>query len=227
MRLNPETAASPARWYAWFKRITDILGAGFALILLAPLIIVSALAVLLSVGWPLLFRQRRPGLKEQSFTCLKFRTMTEARDVHGSLLSEERRLTRVGAVLRRTSLDELPQLWNILRGDMSFVGPRPLLESYLPYYTVTEHRRHSVRPGLTGWAQIHGRHRTPFNERLAMDVWYVDNASMGLDLLILLKTIWILAANQGVTGDCLPRFDQLRSQSISLVSDITHGSDNQ
>jgi lipopolysaccharide/colanic/teichoic acid biosynthesis glycosyltransferase len=123
--------------------------------------------------------------------------MTNERDANGQLLPDEGRLTRVGALLRRTSFDELPQLWNILRGDVSLIGPRPLLERYLPYYTQTERRRHSVRPGLTGWAQIHQRSCLPFDERLAMDVWYVDHMSWRLDLRILLSTIWVVLRQSG------------------------------
>jgi sugar transferase EpsL len=187
--------------YPKLKRPFDILSAVILLILTAPLMLLIAAAVRLTMGRPVLFCQVRPGLSERLFTCLKFRTMNEARDQKGRLLSDVQRLTRLGLLLRRTSLDELPQLWNILRGDLSLVGPRPLLERYLPYYTDVERRRHYVRPGLTGWAQIHGRNWVPFDERLAMDVWYVDHMSWYLDFRIVIATLWIVLVRRGITAD--------------------------
>jgi sugar transferase EpsL len=187
--------------YPKFKRFLDVVGAIAFLILTAPLMLLIAAAVRVTMGRPVLFRQIRPGLNERPFTCLKFRTMNEPRDLEGQLLSDAQRLTRLGLLLRRTSLDELPQLWNILRGDLSVVGPRPLFERYLPYYTDEERRRHSVRPGLTGWAQIHGRNWVPFDERLAMDVWYVEHMSWHLDFRILIATLWIVLRQQGITAD--------------------------
>jgi sugar transferase EpsL len=187
--------------YTRIKRALDIVGAVALLLLTAPLMGLVAAAVRLTMGRPALFRPRRPGLNEVSFTCLKFRTMADARDARGLPLPDSKRLTRLGVFLRRTSLDELPQLWNILVGDLSFIGPRPLLESYLPYYSDTERRRHSVRPGLTGWAQIHGRNCLGFDERLAMDVWYVDNASVWLDGWILLATVWVTITGKGAAAD--------------------------
>lgn len=187
--------------YPKLKRPFDILSAVILLILAAPLMLLIAAAVRLTMGRPVLFRQVRPGLNERLFTCFKFRTMNEARDQKGRLLSDVQRLTRLGQLLRRTSLDELPQLWNILRGDLSVVGPRPLLERYLPYYTDEERRRHCVRPGLTGWAQIHGRNWVPFDERLAMDVWYVEHVSWYLDFRIVVATLWIVLMRRGITAD--------------------------
>jgi len=184
--------------YRIIKRTFDLVAAIVLLICLAPLILMTAVAVLFSMRRPVLFRQRRPGRGERVFTCIKFRTMTDLRDSEGRLLPEERRVTRVGQFLRRMSLDELPQLWNIFTGDLSFVGPRPLLEEYLPYYSPTERRRHSVCPGLTGWAQIHGRNSPSFEERLAMDIWYVDHASVALDLRILLSTIGLVISQKGI-----------------------------
>jgi lipopolysaccharide/colanic/teichoic acid biosynthesis glycosyltransferase len=183
------------------KRVFDIIGAASALVLAAPLMLLIGVALRLSIGKPVLFRQTRPGLNERPFVCVKFRTMSDDHNSNGQLLPDEDRLTWTGALLRRTSLDELPQLWNVLRGDASLVGPRPLLEQYLPYYTETEKRRHSVLPGLTGWAQIHRRSCLPFDERLAMDVWYVDHMSWHLDLRILLATIWIVLTQHGATPD--------------------------
>jgi lipopolysaccharide/colanic/teichoic acid biosynthesis glycosyltransferase len=187
--------------YSKLKKPFDILSAVILLILAAPLMLLIAAVVWLTMGRPVLFRQVRPGLNERLFTCFKFRTMNEARDQKGRLLSDEQRLTRLGLLLRRTSLDELPQLWNILRGDLSLVGPRPLLERYLPYYTREERRRHCVRPGLTGWAQIHGRNWVPFDERLAMDVWYVEHMSWHLDFRIVIATLWIVLTRRGITAD--------------------------
>ncbi|MGA8144162.1 MAG: sugar transferase [Candidatus Acidiferrales bacterium] len=210
------------RWYPKVKRLVDILGAALALAIALPVMLLISVAVRLGIGKPVLFRQARPGLNEASFVCLKFRTMTDDRDTNGQLLPDEHRLTWIGAFLRRTSLDELPQLWNVLRGDVSLVGPRPLLERYLPYYTETERRRHSVRPGLTGWAQIHQRSCLPFDERLEMDVWYVDHMSWHLDFRILLATIWIVLTQRGTAPHdnrpLLP-LDVQRERALSPASD--------
>ena len=208
--------------YLKLKKPFDILSAVILLILAAPLMLLIAAVVWLTMGRPVLFRQVRPGLNERLFTCFKFRTMNEARDQKGRLLSDEQRLTRLGLLLRRTSLDELPQLWNILRGDLSLVGPRPLLERYLPYYTSEERRRHCVRPGLTGWAQIHGRNWVPFDERLAMDVWYVEHMSWHLDFRIVIATLWIVLTRRGITADghvaALPLDVQRYARSRQLIT---------
>jgi sugar transferase EpsL len=169
-----------------------------ALILALPVMAIIAATVWFTMGRPILFRQRRPGLNAALFTCLKFRTMTEELGPDGLLLSEEFRVTELGTFLRRTSFDELPQLWNIVRGDLSLVGPRPLLEKYLPLYTPEEQRRHSVRPGLTGWAQIHGRTSVSFDDRLAMDSWYVDHVSLWLDIRIHAATVLVVLTQKGV-----------------------------
>ena len=181
----------------WIKRAIDLAAALAALLVFAPLIVVVSLLVRVTLGSPVVFRQERPGLDGQPFTCFKFRTMTSKRDENGKLLDDRERMHPVGTWLRRTSLDELPQLWNIVRGDISFIGPRPLLKEYLPYYTPEETRRHSVRPGLTGWAQVHGRNEINFDERLRMDVWYVDHLCLPLDLRILLATIRIVFSARG------------------------------
>jgi lipopolysaccharide/colanic/teichoic acid biosynthesis glycosyltransferase len=202
--------------YPLLKRVLDMAAAIFLLLVLSPLFLAIVVAVRLTMGSPVLFRQLRPGLNEAPFICLKFRTMREASDAEGRPLADEHRLTRLGLFLRRTSLDELPQLWNILRGELSFIGPRALLMQYLPFYTQEEHRRHSVRPGLSGWAQVHGRNYVPFDKRLAMDVWYVDHLSPWLDLRILLMTVWVVLVQQGFkTSTDLP-LDELRSQHQSL-----------
>jgi sugar transferase EpsL len=189
--------------YARVKRALEVTTAVAVLVVASPLMLVIAIAIRINMGRPVLFRQDRPGFQERLFTCLKFRTMREVYDRSGNLLEDQFRTTALGLFLRRTSLDELPQLWNIIRGDLSFVGPRPLLSEYLPYYTPEEHRRHSVRPGLTGWAQIHGRNRLSFSERLALDVWYVDHMSWSLDLAILLKTCWIVLTQRGYATEAI------------------------
>lgn len=159
------------------------------LLLLAPLLILLALLVRLRIGAPILFRQERPGLHSRPFTIYKFRTMTDERNSQGNLLPDAERLTSFGRFLRATSLDELPELINVLRGEMSLVGPRPLLMSYLDLYTPEQMRRHEVRPGITGWAQVNGRNALSWEEKFALDVWYIENCSFGLDMKIVLLTI--------------------------------------
>ena len=171
--------------YSTSKRLMDFCTAFAALIVLSPVLALVALAVRLKLGGPALFRQPRPGLDGKLFTCLKFRTMSDDRDAKGALLPDEQRLGRFGKALRSTSLDELPQLFNILTGDMSLVGPRPLMVRYLPRYSVEQQRRHSVRPGITGWAQVNGRNMIDWDRKLALDTWYADNCSFVLDLRIL------------------------------------------
>jgi lipopolysaccharide/colanic/teichoic acid biosynthesis glycosyltransferase len=171
------------------KRMIDVAMASAGLLLLSPLFAAVALAVLLALGRPILYRQVRPGLGGMPFTLLKFRTMTTATDAGGLPLEDRRRMTPIGRLIRRMSLDELPQLWNVLRGDMSFVGPRPLLVEYLPYYTERERKRHDVRPGITGLAQVSGRNLLPWDERLEMDVQYVERRSLWLDLKIVIQTV--------------------------------------
>jgi lipopolysaccharide/colanic/teichoic acid biosynthesis glycosyltransferase len=171
------------------KRGIDVAGAAVGLLLLSPLLGTIALAVRATLGSPVLFRQERPGLHGRPFTILKFRTMRPPRPGEVWYLTNEERLTRLGRFLRSTSLDELPELWNVLRGEMSLVGPRPLLVHYLATYTRDEARRHDVRPGITGWAAVNGRHALRFKERLALDVWYVDHWSLALDLRILARTV--------------------------------------
>jgi sugar transferase EpsL len=172
------------------KRIFDLVAASLGLLVLSPLILLMAILVSIFIGIPVLFRQLRPGYKARPFYIYKFRTMTDARDTEGNLLPDSERLTRLGRFLRSLSLDELPGLYNILRGDMSLVGPRPLLMEYLPLYSAEQMRRHNVYPGLTGWAQINGRNAIDWPTRFALDVWYVDHRSFWLDIRIILKTIW-------------------------------------
>ena len=184
--------------YRIFKRIADLLIAGAALILLAPLMAVAAVAVRVSMGSPVLFRHPRPGLHEEVFECLKFRTMISERDASGALVSEMNRLTPLGRFMRRTSLDELPQLWTVITGKMSLVGPRPLEVRYLQRYTTEQRRRHSVMPGITGWAQINGRNAIDWDRKLGLDLWYVDHCSLALDLKILAITGWKVLTGAGV-----------------------------
>lgn len=184
--------------YLTAKRVLDIIGAATAIALLSPLMLIVATAVATFLGRPVLFRQARPGLHGLPFTLFKFRTMTEEVDADGVLLPPERRHTRFGRFLRRTSLDELPELWNVLKGDMSLVGPRPLLIKHLPLYTPEQARRHDVLPGLTGWAQVNGRNALDWDQKCRLDVWYVDHASLRLDLRILAMTVGIVLSGRGV-----------------------------
>jgi sugar transferase EpsL len=204
------------RLYSPLKRVLDVFGAGIGLVLSAPLMFVIAIAIRATMGGPVLFRQRRAGYRESPFSCIKFRTMTDERGEDGELLAEELRTPRLGLFLRTASLDELPQFWNILRGDLSFVGPRPLFERYIPYYTPEERRRHSVRPGLTGWAQIHGRRNLGWNQRLALDVWYVDNISFWVDLRILACTFFVVLTRQGNAQGTFIALDEERRSSAEV-----------
>ena len=166
------------------RRLVDLIGASILSVLLAPILAGLAFAIRMSMGRPILFRQQRPGYKGEPFEVYKFRTMKDEAGPDGEPLPDEERLTKVGVFMRQLSLDELPQLWNILKGDMSFIGPRPLLMEFLKWYTPEQMRRHDVKPGVTGWAQVQGRHDIPFSKRLAFDVWYVDNRSLRVDLKI-------------------------------------------
>jgi sugar transferase EpsL len=181
------------------KRAVDFAVALAGLVLLAPALVVIAALVRLLVGTPVIFSQVRPGLGGRPFRLFKFRTMTTRRDARGELLPDERRLTPFGRFLRSSSLDELPELLNVLKGEMSLVGPRPLLVEYLPRYTPEQARRHEVRPGLTGWAQVNGRNAIAWEEKFKLDVWYVDNRSFRLDLKILLMTIARVFGREGIS----------------------------
>ncbi|SER60268.1 sugar transferase [Salisediminibacterium halotolerans] len=200
------------------KRIFDIAAAGTALVTLSPLLAILAVMVRVKHGKPVLFTQLRPGKNEQLFPMYKFRTMTEERDANGELLDDYVRLTPFGENLRATSLDELPELINILKGDMSVVGPRPLLPDYLPYYTAAEHRRHEVRPGLTGRAQISGRNGLSWGERFAEDIAYINNITFANDIKIILATLRKVIAKDGVNISCLDnekdRLDEHRKHPI-------------
>jgi len=183
------------------KRVVDIAGASVGIILVAPVLLVVSLLVLLTMGRPVLFRQQRPGLRGKPFTLYKFRTMRDARTASGELLPDDLRLTTFGKWLRSTSLDELPELFNVLKGEMSLVGPRPLLMEYLPRYSPDQARRHEVKPGITGWAQVNGRNALTWEEKFRMDVWYVDHWNLWLDMKIVLLTIWKVLKREGISAE--------------------------
>jgi len=182
----------------WFKRLIDVLAAGTALIVLSPVMALVAWAVRRTMGSPVLFQQVRPGYLGRPFRMYKFRTMRDGFDAAGRPLPDAERLTPFGKFLRSTSLDELPELWNVLKGEMSLVGPRPLLPEYLPLYTPEQGRRHDVKPGITGWAQVNGRNAIGWEQKLAMDVWYVDHRTFWLDLKILLLTMKKVVLREGI-----------------------------
>ncbi|VXC24890.1 Uncharacterized sugar transferase EpsL [Pseudomonas sp. 8BK] len=183
------------------KRAFDILCSAFALLLFWPVLLILYVLVRMNLGSPALFRQQRPGLQGRPFMMVKFRTMLDALDADGNPLPDDVRLTRFGRLLRATSLDELPELWNVLKGDMSLVGPRPLLMEYLPLYSAEQMRRHEVRPGITGWAQVNGRNALSWPQKFALDVWYVDNRSLLLDIRILLLTVKKVFVREGISAD--------------------------
>jgi lipopolysaccharide/colanic/teichoic acid biosynthesis glycosyltransferase len=183
------------------KRVLDLSLAVPALLVLAPVGIVVGALARAKLGGPVLFRQQRPGRGDQLFELIKFRTMTSARDADGALRPDDQRLTAFGSLLRRTSLDELPTLWNVIRGEMSLVGPRPLLVQYLDRYTPYQRRRHEVAPGITGWAQINGRNALTWEEKFELDLWYVENMSLRTDLAILLRTVAQVLGQRGISAE--------------------------
>jgi len=187
-------------WCGRVKRTLDVLVAAPGLVVLSPLLLVIACAIRITMGRPVCFRQERPGLNARPFHLFKFRTMHDDRDNAGPL-SDQQRLTGLGRFLRSTSLDELPQLWNVLRGELSLVGPRPLLMQYLDRYTPIEARRHEVLPGITGWAQVNGRNAFSWDQRFACDIWYVDNWNLRLDVAILYRTLWQVVKREGITRE--------------------------
>jgi lipopolysaccharide/colanic/teichoic acid biosynthesis glycosyltransferase len=192
-----------------FKPLLDKSAALFLLLVLSPVILGTALSITLVLGRPVLFRQLRPGLHGKIFAIYKFRTMTDERDADGNLLPDDMRLKGLGQIIRKLSLDELPQLWNVLKGEMSFVGPRPLLIEYLPLYSPEQARRHEVTPGISGWAQVNGRNALSWNEKFKLDVWYVDHQSFALDMRIAWMTVLRIVRPQGVSQDghvTMPKF---------------------
>lgn len=204
--MNPTIASERE---SMLKRMFDFVVALAALLVVLPFLLLLALLISVLLGAPVLFRQERPGLHGHTFAMIKFRTMTDTRDTMGRLLPDAERLTNFGRLLRSTSLDELPELWNVLIGEMSLVGPRPLLIEYLPLYTHNQMRRHELRPGITGWAQINGRNALSWEEKFELDLWYVENQSFWLDLQIIIKTVVKVVSRSGVSanGDAtMPRF---------------------
>lgn len=187
--------------YRYIKRFFDIFSSLIAIIILSPVLIVTAILVRTKLGSPVLFKQERPGKDEKIFTLMKFRTMTDERDENGEFLPDEVRLTKFGKFLRSTSIDELPELFNILKGDMSVIGPRPLLVRYLPRYNEHQHRRHEVRPGLSGWAQVNGRNTVSWEDKFNMDVEYVENYSMLMDIKILFMTVVNVLRHDGISSE--------------------------
>jgi sugar transferase EpsL len=210
--------------YGFAKRCLDVLVSSSMLVALAPLLVSIALLVRVMLGSPVLFVQSRPGLNGVTFRMLKFRTMRDSRDEHGALLGDEHRLTAFGSMLRSTSLDELPEFVNVLRGEMSLVGPRPLLVEYLPLYDRAQARRHEVRPGLTGWAQVNGRNAISWERKFELDVWYVDNATFGLDVRILALTFMRVVSRHGVNAQGrasgAPFTGSTRTNDQSSASDL-------
>lgn len=187
--------------YKYIKRFFDIVSSLIAIIILSPVLVITSILVRTKLGSPVLFKQERPGKDEKIFTLMKFRTMTDERDENGELLPDEVRLTKFGKFLRSTSIDELPELFNILKGDMSVIGPRPLLVEYIPRYNEHQHRRHEVRPGLSGWAQVNGRNTVSWEDKFDMDVHYVDNYSFAMDVKILFMTVLNVIKKEGISSE--------------------------
>lgn len=194
----------------FFKRPMDFILSLCAIIVLAPVILIIAILVRVKLGSPVLFKQKRPGLNEKIFTLYKFRTMTDERDENGELLPDEIRLTRFGKLLRSTSLDELPELFNIIKGDMSIVGPRPLLIKYLPLYTTHQKRRHEVRPGLSSLAAINGRNSLTWEEKFDYDIAYIDNITFAVDMKIILETIWVAIKREGISQEACATAEEFK-----------------
>ena len=197
------------------KRLFDIVGATTALVVLSPIYAVTAYKVSKNLGSPVLFRQIRPGLYGKPFEMIKFRSMKDDIDADGNPLEDGERLTSFGKALRNTSLDELPELWNVIKGDMSLVGPRPLLMEYLPLYNDEQARRHDVRPGITGYAQVNGRNAIGWDERFALDTWYVDNQSLWLDIQILFKTVKKVIVKDGISAEGEATMSKFMGNSIN------------
>ena len=194
------------------KRILEFFGALYLIILLSPLMASIAILIAFTLGRPVIFKQIRPGLHGRPFYLYKFRTMTDCRDKNGQLLPDEDRLTPFGKWLRKYSLDELPQLFNVIKGDLSFVGPRPMIMDYLPLYTPEQALRHEVKPGITGWAQVNGRNAISWEEKFALDLWYVENQSIWLDLKILFLTIIKVVRSEGISHEGFSTMPKLKGQ---------------
>lgn len=225
MPLQTDRPVKKAQRFVWSKRLFDIVVASALLVLLSPILLALTIIIHFNMGSPVLFKQVRPGLHGRPFTMYKLRTMSDARDGQGNLLPDGERLTRLGQFLRSTSLDELPELLNVIQGEMSLVGPRPLLMQYLPLYSAEQARRHEVRPGVTGWAQVNGRNAITWDEKFEYDVWYVDNWSLWLDIKILWLTLVAVVKRDGINADgraTMPAF----SGSGSGADEVAAGSDD-
>lgn len=196
-----------------FKRLLDIILSGIALVVLFPVLLIVAILVRTKLGSPVIFHQKRPGKDEKIFTLCKFRTMTDAKDENGNLLPDDVRLTKFGKMLRSTSLDELPELWNIFKGDMSIVGPRPLLVKYLPLYNEEQRHRHDVRPGLTGLAQVNGRNALTWEKKFEYDVEYVQNVSLGMDIKIILGTVKAVLKKDGISSETSVTMEEFKGSN--------------
>ena len=204
----------PGVYEKYIKRPLDIFCSGLALIVLSPVMGVTAILVRKNLGSPVLFSQDRPGKDEKIFRLFKFRTMNDATDSEGNLLPDSERLTKFGSFLRSTSIDELPELWNILRGDMSVVGPRPLLVRYLPRYNERQHHRHDVRPGLTGYAQSHGRNAVSWEDKFEMDVYYTENISFWMDVSIILQTVKSVLLREGISSETSATMEEFMGSGV-------------
>ena len=200
----------------YIKRLLDIILSLIGIIILSPLLIILYFLVLIFMGYPAIFKQARPGKNEKIFNLYKFRTMTNKKDKNGKLLPDDKRLTKFGKFLRKTSLDELPELFNILFGQMSFIGPRPLLVEYLDYYTEEEHHRHDVTPGLTGWAQVNGRNLVNWDKKFQLDLEYVNNLTFKMDLKVIFKTIKVVLCREGInteSGNTMEKLSNIRKKA--------------
>lgn len=197
------------------KRLVDLIVSFIALTVLFPILLLTALLILLKIGSPVVFKQQRPGLNGNPFYVYKFRSMTDELDSNGELLPDDIRLTSFGKIIRKLSLDELPQLWNVFKGDMSFVGPRPLLMEYISLYNETQMRRHEVRPGITGWAQVNGRNAITWEKKFEYDVWYVENQSFLLDMKILIMTVMKVFKSEGISQDGQATMTKFKGNSTS------------
>lgn len=206
--------------YRYIKRFFDIFSSLIAIIILSPILIITAILVRTKLGSPVLFKQERPGKDEKIFTLMKFRTMTDEKDENGELLPDEVRLTKLGQFLRSTSIDELPELFNILKGDMSVIGPRPLLVRYLPRYNEHQHRRHEVRPGLSGWAQVNGRNTVSWEDKFNMDVEYVDNYSLVMDIRILFMTVLNVLKHEGISSETSATMEEFMGNEVEETVNV-------
>ncbi len=204
--------------YKYVKRFFDVFSSLLAIIVLSPMLLVMAILVRIKLGSPVLFKQERPGKDEKIFILMKFRTMTDEKDENGKLLPDEVRLTKFGKFLRSTSIDELPELFNILKGDMSVIGPRPLLVRYLPRYNEHQHRRHEVRPGLSGWAQVNGRNAISWQEKFNLDVDYVDNYSFFMDVKILFMTVINVLKRDGISSETSATMEEFMGNDEDVVN---------